>query len=715
MRYSIPLALAALTCQVTARLPWTLDIRGADPSKPTQIQSPVLRDTDVDNALSALPAPTTTPPPSQAAIELRLRQDSSTASSNTWENSQTCGWYSGLSSKAYVCESPLTCATNTDNVVACSTAGLTEFYTICLNYEAVQSSKCTSAGPKTACCTDSAAPACGTFQWTGTPTRSMYRCFATPTIIAMIDEPQAVLDASISSASAASSSSAVAAASRSSASAASASSASAAAASAASGLGGSSVTITTTATDGSSTTFTAVAGATGSASGVTFLTSVQYTTTGSDGASTTYTAIGQAGVVGANGSNGSNGSNGGSGGVSTGTIAGSVIGGILGLLMMLLLMWYLMKKKSGNKLSFKFCGGKKKVEKGDKHTNKFSFTEKNKDNREYNDKREYDNRRSSGSNDGKGKGFSLFGGGAKSKSKKEENTTNNYYYGDEVRNDNRSYDKRKYKDNRKYHSDSESPSVTPSQTQGFHYDNEGQGSGQRPSFDSRDTTVVGIGAIGGRGSSRRDQRQRGPSSRTQNYEPDSRSPSPARVSPLPSAAAVGAGGGTSRRDKRRQQRKEARGDYTPSPDPHADRHDVEYVEDEEEEAAPRASGTPTDWHSLAPHVAPYLNEGNGSQQPQNVHVHVHIHDREREGRRGRSRRSQSRSRASSNRARHYDDEEDELDEEERRQEVEREQQGSRTHRYHPGSGRRNVPISRSPSPPPATLAPHPDDFIGRGL
>lgn len=397
---------------------------------------------------------------------------------------------------------------------------------------------------------------------------------------------------------------------------------------------------------------------------------------------------------------------------------------------MLLLMWYLMKKKSGNKLSFKFCGGKKKVEKGDKHTNKFSFTEKNKDNREYNDKRQYDNRQSGGSdNDGKSKGFSLFGGGAKSKSKKEENTTNNYYYGDEVRNDNRSYDKRKFKDNRKYQSDSESPSVTPQQTQGFRFESEPQASGQhRPSFDSRDETLIGIAAVGGRGSSRREQqRQRGPSSRTQNYQPGSRSPSPARVSPLPDAAAVG--GSTSRRDKRRQERQQARGDYAPSPDPHAPNRDIQYAEDDDDdddhhEAHQRGSGSRADWNSIAPHVAPYLNaDGTGaSQQPQNVHVHVHIHDRDRgESRRGRSRHSQDRSRASSTRAPRYynDDEEDELEEEERQQErereIQREHQGSRTHRYHPGSGRRNVPVSRSPSPPPATQAPHPDDFIGRGL
>lgn len=713
---SIPLAIVALAWLVHARLPWTLDIRGADPSRPAQTQDTAI----ASSPLSASPPPSTTPPPSQAVVELRLRQDSSSASSsNTWENSQTCGWYSGLSSKPYVCESPLSCATNTDNVVACSTAGINEFFTICLNYEAVQSSKCTSAGPKTACCTDANAPACGTFQWTGTPTRSMYRCFATPTVIAMIDEPQFVLDASISSASVASSSSAAAAASRSSASAESAAASASIAASRASEIGGSSVTITTTATDGSSTTFTAVAGATGSASGVTFVTSVQYTTTGSDGASTTYTAIAENGIAGASGSsgsNGSNGSNGGSGGTNTGAIAGGVIGGILGLLLMLLLIWYLMKKKSGNKFSFKFCGGKKKVKKGDKHTNKFAFTEKNttKDNREYTDRREYDNRHSSGSDDGKSKGFLCFGGRAKSKPNKNESTTNNYYYGDEVRNDNRAYDKRTYKDkrafedNRKYHTDSDSHSALPSQTQNFHFETEAQGSGQRRSLDSHDATIIGIGAVGGRGSSRREQGKRGgQSSRTQNYERDSRSISPAPISP--SSDAVG-GGGMSRRDKRKQQRKQARGDYTPSPEPRAD-PDMEYVEDDE---AQHASGNPAGRLGLASHRSSYTHEGNSPQQPQNVHVHVHIHDRDRDGGRGRSRHSQDRSRASSNRVPRYDDE-DELDEEERQQEMGREHQGSRTHRYHPGSGRRNVPISRSPSPPPATLAPHPDDFIGRGL
>lgn len=49
--------------------------------------------------------------------------------------------------------------------------------------------------------------ACGTFLWTGTPARSMYRCFPQPTIISMNDEPQAVIDASTSTTSSTSSTS----------------------------------------------------------------------------------------------------------------------------------------------------------------------------------------------------------------------------------------------------------------------------------------------------------------------------------------------------------------------------------------------------------------------------------------------------------------------------------------------------------------------------
>lgn len=726
MRYSIPAPLiiaALMTCRASARyLPRSanLPLLVADPAVPTPTQAPHVSD---------LAPPETTPAPSNAILELLLRrQDSSLSSSNTWDNANTCGWYSGISSKPFTCESPLTCATNTDHVVACSTAGLTEFHTVCLNFEAVQSGKCSPAGPKTQCCSNSASPACGTMLWTGLPQRTMFACVATATAIAMLDEPQFVVDAASSSAAAvsssaaaASSSSAAAAASRSSA----ASASSAAAASRASELGGSSVTITTT-LDGTSTTFTAVAGATGSVSGITIISSVQYTMTGSDGSSTTYTAIAQEGVQGGSGSSGSNGSSGGSGGNNTAAIAGGVVGGILGLLLMLLLLWYLMRKKS-NKFSLSLCGGKKKTNK-EKHVHNKNNVEN--DNRQYNEEKNSTYRNSSGSpggGGGGGGGFSLFGGASKDKSKKEKNITKNYYYGDEVRNDNRSYDKRAWKDNRKYNteSDSHSRTGTPNQQpQNFHFNIDGQGrgdtteraaSGGRHSTDISET-LVGVAAVGSgrRNSSRRRQQvpSRSRGSRAQSHDDiDSRSPSPSHVGEAATAGTTVAA--TSRRDKRKMQRKQARGDY--SPEPYSSELQPEF---EPELAGGLSRRGPEDSRDVeVEHDDGYRGYGGREPaQPQHVHVHVHVHDRgsqdqERERDRGRS--------LSSRRDRRHDyyedeDDEDDLEEEERLQERERGGSGA-AHRYHPNSGRRNVPVSRSPSPPPADPAPHPDDFIGRGL
>lgn len=743
MRHSTPLLLSALSWRASARfLAWTVDLHGVNLARPVQTQQP--HPSDLDDIDQSLP-PAPTPGPSKAVLELMLRrQDSSSgASSNTWEDSHTCGWYSGLSSKPYVCESPLSCATNTDEIVACSAAAITQFYTICLDYEAVQSGKCDTAGPKTGCCTDSGTPACGTMLWTGLPQRTMFQCFASPTVISMLDEPQFVVDASSSSAAAASassaaasSSSAAAAASQSSAAAASAS----AAASRASELGGSSVTITTT-LDGSSTTFTAVAGATGSVSGVTFMTSVQYTTTGSDGSSTTYTAIAENGVAGSSGSSGSSGSNGGSGSSgsgssNTGAIAGGVIGGILGLLLLLLLLWYLLRKRK-NKFSLSICGGKRKTNK-EKHVH--NKTNVDNDNRKYNEEKNSTYRTSDGTPPDGGKnssggGFSFsLGGAGKSKSKKEKNITKNYYYGDEVRNDNRVTDKRAWKDSRKYNTDSDphSRSVTPSQqTQNFHFEVEGQGNGatsgrgsRGPSFDTHNDTFVGVAALGGRGSSKREQKtkQRLPresGSRAQSYDSESDGRSP---SPVPEAAVAG---GTSRRDKRRLQRRQdrqARGEY--SPEPYSPEPDSEpgYAA----ERARRGDRDVEGAHADADADGYGYEHGQGATQPQHVHVHVHVHDRDRERARDHD-QSRGHSRTQSHgRGPEYDndaddadddddEDEDELEEEERRQDRERDYQTGSTHRYHPNSGRRNMPASRSPSPPPANLTPHPDDFIGRGL
>ncbi|KAL1847220.1 hypothetical protein Daus18300_014014 [Diaporthe australafricana] len=347
MKSSTIFTLSALSCQASAR--WlayspdpVIDLRGGDLTRPTQPP-------EVDDYQEHAPQPT--PPPSKAIVELllhrRQRTESSSSSNNIWENDQTCGWYSGISSKPYQCDSPLSCSTNTDNVVACATDGLEQFYTICLNHEAVQSGKCTSAGPQTGCCQDAAQPECGTFVWTGTPARSMFKCFPTATLISMIDEPQFLIDASRSSESASSSS--AEAASRSSAEAASRS-----------GNGPSTVVATTTSADGSTSTITSVIGNDASASA-------------------------SAGAGGGT-SSGTGGSS-----TNTGAIAGGVVGGVafLGLLLALLL-WYLMRKN--NKFTLSICGGNRK--KNVENRNK-TYNEKNvkKDNRAY-DKRSYSNRNS---------------------------------------------------------------------------------------------------------------------------------------------------------------------------------------------------------------------------------------------------------------------------------------------------------------------------------
>ncbi|RYP46854.1 hypothetical protein DL768_006993 [Monosporascus sp. mg162] len=96
-----------------------------------------------DDQLGWTPKPTPAPGARKSdqdlVVEYLKRQDSSRASRNTWTNEQTCG------------------------------------------------------------CQDSEQPACGTYLWTGSPSRSMYRCFEQSTIISMLDIPQFAVDASRSS------------------------------------------------------------------------------------------------------------------------------------------------------------------------------------------------------------------------------------------------------------------------------------------------------------------------------------------------------------------------------------------------------------------------------------------------------------------------------------------------------------------------------------
>ncbi|ROW01959.1 hypothetical protein VMCG_05601 [Cytospora schulzeri] len=352
MKLSIILTTTALAYRASARwVAWTpdpvMDLTGGDLARPTQ-------PSEVEDYQVWAPEPTQ--PPSKAIVDLllhrRSKTDSSSSANNTWENEHTCGWYSGVASRPYVCNGPLTCSTK-DDVVACATDGLEGFYSVCLNYDAVKSGKCSSVGVQTGCCQDKALPECGTLVWPGATAKSMFKCFTSETMVSMNDRPQYIIDSSSSAASA------------SSVSAAAASSSSAAEAASRSRNGPSTVTATTTAADGSTSVYTSVM-------------------QGDSSASASATAGAGAGA----GAGGGNGGDSGGSSTNTGAVAGGIIGGLsLLALIIAFLVWYIMRKKN-KKFTLSLCGGKKKTNK-EKHIHNQTYNEKNVTK---NDKRAYDKR-----------------------------------------------------------------------------------------------------------------------------------------------------------------------------------------------------------------------------------------------------------------------------------------------------------------------------------
>ncbi|OTA99654.1 hypothetical protein M426DRAFT_253977 [Hypoxylon sp. CI-4A] len=121
---------------------------------------------------------------------------------SNWTNGETCGWISGSSSESFACGHSGTCATNPDNIVGCVSGTVSPFYSSCLNYDAYQKSSCTDEGLSIGCCMNTEYPECATYLWTGSPVRSMYRCWSSQAVISMLDVPQAEIDASLSSVSA---------------------------------------------------------------------------------------------------------------------------------------------------------------------------------------------------------------------------------------------------------------------------------------------------------------------------------------------------------------------------------------------------------------------------------------------------------------------------------------------------------------------------------
>lgn len=212
MRSSILILTATSSCLVDAgwvKLPGHRELAGRGGTFTARETRAVAAAVDEIRGWTTKP----TPPPGSVSesddiLELLLREKRAT-SSNTWLDGTTCGWTAGVSSAPFTCSSRQTCSTNSDNVVGCASGTTNQpFFTVCLDYQAYKQGSCSSIGPKTGCCQSSSFGSCGTFLWTGSPTRSMYRCFPTETTISMIDEPQEVLDASTTSSSTSRSSSA---------------------------------------------------------------------------------------------------------------------------------------------------------------------------------------------------------------------------------------------------------------------------------------------------------------------------------------------------------------------------------------------------------------------------------------------------------------------------------------------------------------------------
>ncbi|KAK4151827.1 hypothetical protein C8A00DRAFT_16804 [Chaetomidium leptoderma] len=121
--------------------------------------------------------------------KLRRQED------NTWVDETTCGWRANTASEPFACPASYSCATNTNQVVGCTSSGAANpFFTVCLDYQAVQAGACETVGPQTGCCMTKSLGECITYLWPGSTVKSMYRCYTERAVITMLDQPQSVID-----------------------------------------------------------------------------------------------------------------------------------------------------------------------------------------------------------------------------------------------------------------------------------------------------------------------------------------------------------------------------------------------------------------------------------------------------------------------------------------------------------------------------------------
>ncbi|KAK4035231.1 hypothetical protein C8A01DRAFT_38323 [Parachaetomium inaequale] len=107
------------------------------------------------------------------------------------QTANTCGWFVDFESEPFLCATTERCATNSDNVVGCTSSGATTnpFFTVCLDYQAVQNGACNSLGPQTGCCMTKSIGECITYLWPGPTVKSMYGCYSTRGVFSMQDTP----------------------------------------------------------------------------------------------------------------------------------------------------------------------------------------------------------------------------------------------------------------------------------------------------------------------------------------------------------------------------------------------------------------------------------------------------------------------------------------------------------------------------------------------
>lgn len=152
---------------------------------------PLTTDLQLSSGLEPFPRSiSSTPNIHRAAISSvgdQKRNDDQALSITTIENSVTCGWYAGAVSQPFICSEPFFCATNTDDIIACTKKNEKgSFYSICLNIYNGSPRDCAISG---VLCCNSANPSCMTLVWTASPTRSLVQCAEMESTWLMQDYP----------------------------------------------------------------------------------------------------------------------------------------------------------------------------------------------------------------------------------------------------------------------------------------------------------------------------------------------------------------------------------------------------------------------------------------------------------------------------------------------------------------------------------------------